>query len=208
MNTVNYYEVLNVSPKASLKAIKSAYRKLSKIYHPDTGYKDQSKFLLINEAYDVLSDPDKRKEYDGTLGPMNSASRTSTKTSTKSSSRTSSRTSRQNYERSSDMYETRPPYIFKENVSPYSKLYIRFILVQIIAFIIGIMFLVSYSDSVEYSYNEPDTDSSYESESTSPYSERMRSQYEAELLEQQKYQQEYQTIKEHTKNSTIVVEEP
>ncbi len=140
----------------------------------------------------MLSDPDKRKEYDGTLGPMNSASRTS------------SRTSSQNYERSSDMYETRPPYIFKENISPYSKLYIRFILVQIIVFILGIMFLVSYSDSVEYSYNEPDTDSSYESESTSqssedPYSERMRYQYEAELLEQQKYQQEYQTIKEHTK---------
>lgn len=197
MNTVNYYEVLNVSPKANLKAIKSAYRKLSKIYHPDTGYKDQLKFLLINEAYDVLSDPDKRKEYDGALGPMNSASRTSS----------------QNYERSSDMYETRPPYIFKENISPYSKLYIRFILVQIIVFILGIMFLVSYSDSVEYSYNEPDTDSRYESESTSqssedPYSERMRSQYEAELLEQQKYQQEYQTIKEHKKNSTIVVEEP
>lgn len=65
----DYYEILGVDRKASDKDIKSAYRKLARKYHPDlhTGNEKQAaeeKFKEINEAYEVLSDPEKRAKYD------------------------------------------------------------------------------------------------------------------------------------------------
>jgi molecular chaperone DnaJ len=63
----DYYDVLGISKSASEKEIKSAYRKMAKKYHPDTngGDRDASKkFEEINEAYSVLSDPEKKKMYD------------------------------------------------------------------------------------------------------------------------------------------------
>ncbi|SHH65208.1 curved DNA-binding protein [Anaerosphaera aminiphila DSM 21120] len=63
----DYYEVLGVKKDASDKEIKSAYRKLAKKYHPDLNQGDeklQEKFKEINEAYEVLSDPEKKKKYD------------------------------------------------------------------------------------------------------------------------------------------------
>lgn len=63
----DYYEVLDVDKNASDKEIKSAYRKLAKKYHPDLNPNDdaaQEKFKEINEAYEVLSDPEKKKKYD------------------------------------------------------------------------------------------------------------------------------------------------
>lgn len=63
----DYYEVLGVSRDADETEIKKAYRKLAKQYHPDMnpGDKDaEAKFKEINEAYAVLSDPQKRKQYD------------------------------------------------------------------------------------------------------------------------------------------------
>ncbi len=63
----DYYEILNVSRDASQDEIKSAYRKLAKKYHPDLNPNDkeaEQKFKEINEAYEVLSDPEKRKRYD------------------------------------------------------------------------------------------------------------------------------------------------
>lgn len=63
----NYYDILDVSKSASADEIKSAYRKLAKKYHPDLNPNDEvaaSKFKEINEAYEVLGDEQKRKNYD------------------------------------------------------------------------------------------------------------------------------------------------
>ncbi|MBM4438611.1 MAG: DnaJ domain-containing protein, partial [Actinobacteria bacterium] len=69
----NYYDVLGVPRDASPEDIRKAYRALARTHHPDVS-KDQAaegKFKQINEAYEVLRDPDKRQSYDryGHNGP-------------------------------------------------------------------------------------------------------------------------------------------
>ena len=63
----DYYEVLGVEKGADEAALKKAYRTLAKKYHPDMNPGDkeaEQKFKEINEAYGVLSDPEKRQKYD------------------------------------------------------------------------------------------------------------------------------------------------
>src|ERR687888_1888843 len=64
----DYYGILGVDRKADDKTIKSAYRKLARKYHPDVNKGQDARFKEINEAYEVLSDPEKRRRYDS-LGP-------------------------------------------------------------------------------------------------------------------------------------------
>jgi curved DNA-binding protein len=71
----DYYSLLGVSKTASEAEIKSAFRKLAKQYHPDTNKNDptaEARFREINEAYEVLSDKEKRQTYDrfGTVNPQ------------------------------------------------------------------------------------------------------------------------------------------
>ena len=64
----NFYKILGVEKKASQKEIKSAYRKLSLEWHPDKNPEKReealAKYQEINDAYEALGDPDKRRKYD------------------------------------------------------------------------------------------------------------------------------------------------
>jgi DnaJ-class molecular chaperone len=94
------YKVLGVDKKASADEIKKAHRKLVRQYHPDRNPDDpraEERFKEVQHAYDVLGDPDKRRQYDrgglnpfGAGGPGGRAARAAA--STPGRSRTSSRT--------------------------------------------------------------------------------------------------------------------
>jgi len=60
-----FYEILGIEPDASPKKIKDAYLNLAKLYHPDHNHNDNDRRMIeLNLVYDVLSHPDKKKEYD------------------------------------------------------------------------------------------------------------------------------------------------
>lgn len=83
MASKDFYQILGLDEKASEEQIKTAFRKLAKTYHPDRNPGDkeaEERFKEINEAYDVLSNPQKRRQYDqmrkyGAYGPFTGADR-------------------------------------------------------------------------------------------------------------------------------------
>lgn len=70
---INYYKILNVSKYASLVEIRSAFRKLALDNHPDKNPNPTAHetFIKLNEAYQILSNPQKRKQYDYLTDPSN-----------------------------------------------------------------------------------------------------------------------------------------
>src|ERR671928_342747 len=67
MDFIDYYQILGVNKNATEDEIKKAYRKLARKYHPDLNPNDKEAnktFQQLNEANEVLSDPEKRKKYD------------------------------------------------------------------------------------------------------------------------------------------------
>src|ERR1700749_3280113 len=66
LSYTDYYEILGVSRDADQDAIRRAYRKLARQYHPDLNSDEdaEDRFKQLGEAYEVLSDPDKREQYD------------------------------------------------------------------------------------------------------------------------------------------------
>lgn len=60
----SYYAILGISPDASTREIKNAYRRLAKRYHPDHEGGDSRKFRDLQEAYSVLADAEKRRRYE------------------------------------------------------------------------------------------------------------------------------------------------
>ncbi|MET0328836.1 MAG: DnaJ domain-containing protein, partial [Luteimonas sp.] len=67
MQFKDYYEILGVEPNAGDAEIKTAYRRLARKYHPDVSKEPgaEDTFKSVNEAYEALRDPEKRKAYDG-----------------------------------------------------------------------------------------------------------------------------------------------
>lgn len=67
---MDYYKILDVSPTADPDEIKQAFRRLARQYHPDlAGEGGRERFQQINEAYQVLSDPDRRRAFDQSYQP-------------------------------------------------------------------------------------------------------------------------------------------
>src|ERR1044071_373788 len=67
MEFIDYYKILGLDKNATQDDVKSAYRKLARKHHPDLNPNDKEahkRFQQINEANEVLSDPEKRKKYD------------------------------------------------------------------------------------------------------------------------------------------------
>lgn len=69
MSEPNHYEILNISPKATSAEIKQAYRRLAKLFHPDSNNEtsDPNKIIELNAAYEILRDPKRRRCYDEQL---------------------------------------------------------------------------------------------------------------------------------------------
>ncbi|MDR9404587.1 MAG: DnaJ C-terminal domain-containing protein [Halothece sp. Uz-M2-17] len=99
-NPPNYYELLDVSPEATVEEIKRAYRRLARRYHPDLNPGDkqaEETFKDLVEAYDVLCDPEEREKYDELLNKRNPKSRRRSKVTNSKTRQSSSATENGRY---------------------------------------------------------------------------------------------------------------
>ena len=114
----NYYEILGIKPDASDSEIKSAFRKLARKWHPDIAGNTPeavSKFKEINEAYEILSNPEKRKKYDTLRGILNQAKTSKTTSNTKTNSK--SETKKDNKSNNQQNKTQEDKYNYKNNTS-------------------------------------------------------------------------------------------
>ena len=70
---INLYELLEVSPRASVTVINAAWKALVRECHPDTGKPDDERTRNLNRAREILSDPEKRRQYDQLLASTSNA---------------------------------------------------------------------------------------------------------------------------------------
>lgn len=78
--SATYYDILRIAPQAAPASVRTAYRRLAQKYHPDKlpGNADAVRVMvMLNEAYGVLSDPDRRARYDRHIADMHAYARTS-----------------------------------------------------------------------------------------------------------------------------------
>lgn len=113
---VDYYEILEVHPKASQEIIKKAYFTLAKKYHPDV-YPDKEfavkKMAILNEAYDVLGNPDKRRAFDAQRN--GTASKTTQNNQSRNTSSSARNSSQNTTERQRQQYQDNSTY---DDLSP------------------------------------------------------------------------------------------
>lgn len=114
---MTHYEILGISKKASAEEIKNAYKKLVKKYHPDVYPGDkifaEKKIKEINEAYDILSVPQKKAEYDESLNSSYSSTSnyySSNYNQNTSSRNSTTRSSKYSYENYKNTYNTKRNY--------------------------------------------------------------------------------------------------
>lgn len=98
---VNYYEILELSRTASQEEIKAAYKKMAAVVHPDKGGSAML-FRLVQEAYEVLSDPAKRKQHDSDLAGTSGGNRQS---GSQQQQQSNTNYSEPNYIRVEDVYK-------------------------------------------------------------------------------------------------------
>ncbi len=119
----NYYEILEVNEKASLEVIERVYKTLAKKYHPDVNPDNpkaaEEKFKEISEAYEVLSDETKRRQYDSKLNAQRQAQQVSSMRASSSSMQSPYRASTT----SSSPYSRPSPYGARTTTSSSSSQY-------------------------------------------------------------------------------------
>ena len=136
---MTHYEILGIRKTATADEIKNAYKKLVKKYHPDVYVGDKTfaekKIKEINEAYDVLSDPEQKKDYDDLINPQTTTSYTppdysgytySPNDSFYSKTRTSKRNadaqgSKYSYENYKKTYNSQSSYDYQRRYTDYHR---------------------------------------------------------------------------------------
>lgn len=149
---MDYYKILQVSPKATDSQIKSSYKSLVKKYHPDLYKGDKSfaeqKIKEINAAYDVLSNPEAKAEYDEYLSPKPQ----------QAPSQTSSHSS-QPYHKNAYQAPKTPQWSFTDSIEKeINKLENKkqTKLIIIIFFIFLLLFLINIIQTLHFLQNKPD----------------------------------------------------
>lgn len=126
---VDYYRVLRISERASIEEIKQAYKRESRRCHPDLGG-SHSEMILVNEAWEILSDPSKRNDYDkARKSPEDRAAASRNETNRRNASRKSQSYPREwrNFERymenlTQDIKDASYTYTYQKFLGVYPKI--------------------------------------------------------------------------------------